>query len=177
VFFDTAARLDVPVMLHPTYPLCGPSVNHLGMIEIAGFLFDTTTAALRLVFDGLYERHPDFKLIVPHAGSLIPYFLGRIDHFGHARPGSTGQITGDAGDHVRKFYVDTVCEWAPAIRICCELFGADRIMHGTDHPFWPMPFGPRLLDQVGLSPEDRAKIEHLNAERVFGIRVPAPEVG
>jgi predicted TIM-barrel fold metal-dependent hydrolase len=177
VFFDTAGSLGVPIMLHPTYPLCAPSVMKGGMIEIAGFLFDTTTAALRLVIDGLYDRHPDFKFIVPHAGSLIPYFVGRIDHFGRARPGSTGNIQGEAGEHIRKFYVDSVCEWAPAMRFCCDFFGVDRIMHGSDHPFWPMPFGPRLLDELELSAEDRAKIDHENAARVFQIQVPARGVG
>jgi len=178
VFFDTAAELDVPILLHPTYPLCAPSMMAGGMIEMTGFLFDTTTAALRLVFDGLYERHPDFKFIVPHAGSLIPYFVGRIDHFGRVqRPGSTGQISGAASDHIRKFYVDTVCESAPALHFCCDFFGVDRIMHGTDHPFWPMALGPRLLDQLGLSAADREKIEEKNAVRVFGIQVPARGIG
>ena len=178
VFFDTAAGLDVPIMLHPTYPLCAPSMKAGGMTEMAGFLFDTTTAALRLVFDGLYERHPDFKFVVPHAGSLIPYFVGRIDHFGRVqRPGSTGAISVPASEHIRKFYVDTVCEWAPAMHLCCDFFGMDRVMHGTDHPFWPMPLGARLLDQLGLSAEDRAKVEHQNAERVFQIQVPAREAG
>ena len=174
IFFDTASSLDVAILLHPTYPLCAPSMMAGGMIEMTGFLVDTTTAALRLVFDGLFERHPDFKFIVPHAGSLIPYFVGRIDHFGRVqRPGSTGAISGSASDHIRKLYVDTVCEWAPALSLCCDFFGVDRIMHGTDHPFWPMALGPRLLDQLGLSPEDRAKIEHKNAARVFRIQLPA----
>jgi predicted TIM-barrel fold metal-dependent hydrolase len=178
VFFDTASELDVPIMLHPTYPLCAPSMRAGGMTEMTGFLFDTTTAALRLVFDGLYERHPEFKFVVPHAGSLIPYFVGRIDHFGGVqRPGSTGAITGAASEHIRKFYVDTVCEWAPAVRLCCDFFGVDRVMHGTDHPFWPMPLGPRLLAQLELSPGDRAKIEHENAARVFRIQVTAGEIG
>jgi predicted TIM-barrel fold metal-dependent hydrolase len=178
VFFDEAAALGVPVMLHPTYPLCAPSMRPGGMTEMVGFLFDTTTAALRLVFDGLYERHPDFKFIVPHAGSLIPYFAGRIDHFGKVqRPGSTGAITGLASEHIRKFYVDTVCESVAAVRFCCDFFGPDRIMHGTDHPFWPMPLGPRLLDQVRLDPADRAKIAYQNAVSVFRLNVPVREVG
>jgi predicted TIM-barrel fold metal-dependent hydrolase len=178
IFFDTASSLGLPIMLHPTYPLCAPSMAAGGMIEMVGFLFDTTTAALRLVFDGLYERHPDFKFIVPHAGSLIPYFVGRINHFGSVqRPGSTGNISGAAGDHIRKFYVDTVCESAPALHFCCAYFGVDRVMHGTDHPFWPMPLGPRLLDQLALSADDREKIAEKNAVRVFGIQVPARDVG
>jgi predicted TIM-barrel fold metal-dependent hydrolase len=178
VFFDTAAELDVPILLHPTYPLCAPSMKAGGMTEMAGFLFDTTTAALRLVFDGLYERHPDFKFVVPHAGSLIPYFVGRIDHFGRVqRPGSTGAITGAASEHIRKLYVDTVCDWAPAMRLCCDFFGMDRIMHGTDHPFWPMPLGSQLLDELQLSAADRAKVEHENARRVFRVQVAAREGG
>jgi predicted TIM-barrel fold metal-dependent hydrolase len=174
VFFDTASSLDVAILLHPTYPLCAPSMMAGGMIEMTGFLFDTTTATLRLVFDGLFERHPDFKFIVPHAGSLIPYFVGRIDHFGRVqRPGSTGAITGPASDHIRKLYVDTVSEWAPAVHLCCDFFGVDRVMHGTDHPFWPMPLGRQLLDQLDLSAGDRAKIEHENAARLFQIQLPA----
>ncbi|HEY8797725.1 MAG TPA: amidohydrolase family protein [Candidatus Dormibacteraeota bacterium] len=178
IFFDAASSLDVPVMLHPTYPLCAPSMRAGGMIEMTGFLVDTTTAALRLVFDGLFERHPDFKFLVPHAGSLIPYFVGRIDHFGRMqKPGSTGDITGAASDHIRKLYVDTVSDWAPAVRLCCDFFGVDRVMHGTDHPFWPMSLGPRLLDQLELSAENRAKIEHKNAVRLFQIQLPQREGG
>ena len=62
----------------------------------------------------------------------------------------------------------------PAVHLCRDFFGVDRIMHGTDHPFWPMPLGPRLLDQLDLSPGDREKIEHENAARVFRIQVPMP---
>jgi len=176
-FFAAAAELDVPVMLHPAYPLCAPTMMSHGLIEIAAFLFDTTAAALRLVFDGLYDRHPDFKFLVPHAGSLIPYFVGRIDHFGGARPGSTGDIHGTAGDHIRKFYVDTVCNWAPAVDFCIDFFGIDRIMLGTDHPFWPMPLGRQTLEELQLSAADQAKIESGNAIRFFGLQVPAPQAG
>lgn len=175
-FFAAAAELDVPIMLHPTYPVCAPTVSVHGMIEIAGFLFDTTTAALRLVFDGLYDRHPDFKFIVPHAGSLIPYFVGRIDHFGTARPGATGQIKGRASDHIHKFYVDTVTDWSPAIRFSIDFFGVDRVMYGTDYPFWQMPLARQTLDELELSAQDRAKIDYENAARLFRLQVPASEI-
>jgi aminocarboxymuconate-semialdehyde decarboxylase len=70
-----------------------------------------------------------------------------------------------------------VCESAPALHFCCDFFGVDRIMHGTDHPFWPMALGPRLLDQLELSADDREKIEEKNAVRVFRIQVPARGIG
>jgi predicted TIM-barrel fold metal-dependent hydrolase len=142
-------------------------------MEMAGFLFDTTTAALRLVFDGLYERHPGFKFLVPHTGSLIPYIAGRIDLVATTRPGASGALHVAPSAHIRKFYVDTVTGSAASVRFCCDFFGVEQVMHGTDHPFWPMSSGPSLLDEVGLSRPDRALIEHKNAARLFGIEVPA----
>jgi predicted TIM-barrel fold metal-dependent hydrolase len=50
-------------------------------------------------------------------------------------------------------------------------------MHGTDHPFWPMPLGSRLLDELGLSAADRAKVEHENAQRVFRVQIAARDGG
>ncbi len=169
-FFDAAAELDAPILLHPTYPLCAPNVAVHGMIEIAGFLFDTTTAALRLIFDGLYERHPDFKFIVPHAGSLIPYFVGRIDYFGELRPGSTGQLSAPAGDHIRKLYVDTVCNWAPALELALDFFGIDKVMLGSDRPFWRVSDAAKVLDELQLDPAERAKIEFETAAKLFQLQ-------
>jgi aminocarboxymuconate-semialdehyde decarboxylase len=173
VFFDLAAARAAPVMLHPTYPLCAKSVNARSLMEMAGFLFDTTTAALRLVLDGLYERHPDFKFFVPHTGSFIPYFTGRIDLVAAARPGARGEVTGAPSDHIKKFYVDTVTGSPLSVRYCCDFFGIDHVMHGTDHPFFPMSSGPELLDMVGLSAGDRARVEHLNAARFFDLNLAA----
>ncbi len=176
-FFDAAAALDVPILLHPTYPLCAPTMLAHGMVEIAAFLFDTTTAALRLVFDGVYDRNPDFKFIVPHAGSLIPYFVGRIDQFGNAKPSSTGNISGAPGDHIRKFYVDTVCNWPPAVQLCLDFFGEDRVMFGSDHPFWPVALAKKTLEEMHLADGTRNKVQHLNAARLFRVQDHARGVG
>jgi predicted TIM-barrel fold metal-dependent hydrolase len=74
-----------------------------------------------------------------------------------------------------KMYVESVCNWPPAVRFSMDFFGTDRIMLGTDHPFWPMPAAIQTLDQAGLSGEERAMIEHENAARIFGLHGPATE--
>jgi predicted TIM-barrel fold metal-dependent hydrolase len=168
-FFTAAAELDLPVMLHPTYPVCAAPAMTGGLMEMAGFLFDTTHAALRLVFDGLYERHPGFKFFVPHAGSFIPYIGGRIDMVAGARPGARGALTTTPTEQIRRFYVDTVTASAQSIRFCCDFFGADHVMHGTDHPFWPMGSGSRAVQDAGLSAAERATVDHQTAARLFGI--------
>ena len=171
-FFAAVTEVDVPILLHPTFPLCAPTLAVHGLTDIAGFLFDTTTATLRLISDGIYERHPELKFIVPHAGSLIPYFVGRIDYFASGRPGTFGSIT-DASSHIRKLYIDSACLSSPALRYAIDFFGVERVMLGSDHPFWPMARAVSTVDELNLSASDRAMIDHENAARLFRIGAPA----
>ncbi|MCY4088117.1 MAG: amidohydrolase family protein [Actinomycetia bacterium] len=51
--FAAAEEVDVPIVLHPTYPLSAASLGGDPLITTVGFLFDTTTCALRLILDGV----------------------------------------------------------------------------------------------------------------------------
>ena len=169
VVFDTAAELDVPFLLHPTYPLSAQSVDVHAFVPVIGFLFDTTTAALRLIFDGLFNRHPDFKLILAHAGSVVPYIVGRVDYESSRIPGGLGALEEAPGEHIRRLLVDTICAWPPALELVVDLLGSDRVMFGTDHPFWEPARTSEALNDTNLGPEDRVAIDSTNAIRVFGL--------
>ncbi len=56
--FATAARLGVPLMVHPTTPVFGTAgLEDYRLVALLGFLFDTTVAAYRLVFSGLFQAY------------------------------------------------------------------------------------------------------------------------
>jgi 6-methylsalicylate decarboxylase len=42
------------------------------------YLFDTTRAAVNLVFSGALARFPRVRFILPHAGGVMPYFAWRL---------------------------------------------------------------------------------------------------
>jgi uncharacterized protein len=46
---------------------------------VVGWTFDTTITVCRLMFAGIYDRHPDLKLIAHHGGGLIPHLSGRFE--------------------------------------------------------------------------------------------------
>jgi uncharacterized protein len=46
-------------------------------------------------------------------------------------------------------------------------FGADRIMFSVDYPFASNARGRAFLDALPVSPTDRAKIAHANADRLM----------
>ena len=169
VVFDTAARLDVPLYIHPTYPLLAKALDAYALIPTLGFLVDTTTAALRLALGGLYERHPDFKLVLAHAGSLLPQLVGRIDYEAARHDGATGRLSVRPSEALSMLYTDSVCVWAPALRSTLEFLGPDRLMFGTDYPFWDPQLSFDTLDRAGFDDDVLDAVQSANALRVFGL--------
>jgi aminocarboxymuconate-semialdehyde decarboxylase len=168
VVFDTAAELDAPLFIHPTFPLTASTLDAYALIPALGFMFDTTTAAVRLVLDGLYERHPGFKLVLSHAASLLPQLAGRIDYEAERHQNGRGAVSVDPSEHFRLIYTDSVCAWAPALRNTIELVGSERVMLGTDYPFWDPARTFDTIARAQLSDEVTDAVRADNARRLFG---------
>lgn len=170
VVFDTAARLQAPIYIHPTFPLTAATVDAYALIPTLGFMFDTTTAAVRLVLDGLFERHPDFRLVLAHAGSLLPQLAGRIDYEAERHSGGCGALSVQPSEHLRLIHTDAVCVWPPALRSTLALLGPERVMFGSDYPFWDPERSYATLEATGLDPETTTAIRESNARRLFRLR-------
>lgn len=167
--FDAAAELDVPLLMHPTFPLSAASTAAYDLVSILGFVFDTSTTALRLVLAGLYDRYPELKLVVAHVGGLLPYVVGRIDFQSAAWPGGRGALEVEPSKHLRRLYVDSVCLWPPALRLAVEFLGADHVMHGSDLPYWPLDRSVQTVHGAGLSQSEVAQIESGTASSLMRI--------
>ncbi|HET8754365.1 MAG TPA: amidohydrolase family protein [Solirubrobacteraceae bacterium] len=171
---DAAAALDVPLMIHPTYPLSAAATDAYALIPAVGFLVDTTMAALRLIIGGLYERHPDFKLYLCHAASLLPQLAGRIDYECSRFPGGTGKLDALPSERFAQLYTDTVCVWPSALHSTLALVGDQRVMFGSDYPFWEASATIDAVARAELAPATRDAVEAGNAARLFDIAGAAP---
>jgi predicted TIM-barrel fold metal-dependent hydrolase len=72
---------------------------------------------------------------------------------------------------VKKFWYDSVNGNAAALRCSCDTFGVDRIVFGTDYPFWSgaaHQHASEYLDGAGLSTADVLAISEGNARALFG---------
>ncbi|HTS95190.1 MAG TPA: amidohydrolase family protein [Streptosporangiaceae bacterium] len=132
------ARLEEfgrPVLLHP--PGNGPAQRLVPpvMQNVAGRLIDTSSAVLRLMDGGLFERHPGLRVIVVHGGGLLPYQAFRLD--GLARAGLLARtgMTEPPSRLLRRLFFDTVALDAPSIEFLVRRVGADRVLLGSDRPF------------------------------------------
>ncbi len=170
VVFGAAAELDVPVLLHPTRPIYSQNIDVHMLVPVVGFLFETTVAVLRLVYDGVYDRHPELKLIIGHTGSLIPHLAGRIDFEG-GRLGAGAGLQTPTLEALRRLYTDTISAWPPALRSALDFHGPERVLLGTDAPFWPPERTYAPLAELDLEPEVAEAVNWRNAARLFGLEL------
>jgi predicted TIM-barrel fold metal-dependent hydrolase len=142
----------------------------LNLANVVGFMFETTLAAVRLVFAGVFERHPRLQMIFPHLGGLAPYLMGRLQ-WGYERfPLCNANISAPPETYFRKFYYDTVCRNVPALRMALSMFGPEHVLFGTDIPFREdIDLQLKDLEVLGLSDTDRQAIDANNAARLLGI--------
>jgi predicted TIM-barrel fold metal-dependent hydrolase len=165
--FESAAELDVPIVLHPTPPAQPEPFLGYALMTIVGFIAETTVCTLRLVLSGLFERHRDFKLLVPHVGAAIPYLFGRIG-YEVQRYHVDSALSAPVEDYLRLLYLDSVSVFPQAMKLALEMVGPDRLLFATDEPFWERERAVRALEECGFDADTLAKVSSGNAEHLLG---------
>ena len=183
--FDALAEIDLPIWLHPVrtsamtdYP--AEQKSRYEMWWCFGWPYDTSVAMSRLVFSGLFDRHPKIKIVTHHCGGMIPYFDGRVD----AGLAVLGSRTSDEDyskvlsslkrphlDYFRDFYADTAM-FGGKYGIACglEFFGADHVVFATDTPLGPIKPTLDVVDKLDLDAEGLRKIYSGNAEKLLKMK-------
>jgi predicted TIM-barrel fold metal-dependent hydrolase len=134
--FQRIAELGVPLFLHPSNrSLAFPTIRSVGRAtEVGlGWMFETSTAALSLIYSGTLDACPDLTVVHPHAGGVLPFIRGRMDLIenlhGVQRERSVSEYLAS------QFYVDSVNATPGALTMAAETYGADRILFATDFPW------------------------------------------
>ncbi len=99
-----------------------------------------------------------------HTGGTLPYQAGRMD-----KSCGPANLPKEPSVYLKTFYTDTVSPHAAGVKFAIEFFGVDHIMFGDDYPCWSTEKALQVLDEVGLSKEDKEKVLGLNARRFFGL--------
>jgi predicted TIM-barrel fold metal-dependent hydrolase len=175
VIWEKAESLGVPIYLHPALPHPNALKSYFdGYEELArapwGFAVDTSCHFLRLVFSGLFDAYPKLKIILGHLGEGLPFAMHRLnDHSVHAakRRGLKKQPI----DYLREnLVVTTSGNWFEPAFVCTLLaLGADAILFAIDWPYESNRTGMEFFRKLSISDADKAKIAHLNAERLLQV--------
>ncbi len=164
-FYDRVEQLGVPIFLHPTDAVFEASLEGYGgaLHQSLGRVMEVSAAAMRLVFSGVMERHPNLTIIMSHTGGALPYQSGRMD-----KNGGAAKLPHKPSTYIKRMYTDTVSPHTEGMEFAIKYYGVDHVMYGTDYPCWDPAAALEFLGAVeGLSDADRQKIMYDNAMRVF----------
>ena len=174
---ERAAALQVPVYLHPTLPpqpvidaayagSYGPVVTSLLSGAAWGWHIETAIHVLRLILGGAFDRYPGLQLIVGHLGETLPFMLPRLDI---GLPTQVTRLARPVSAYLREnvHYTISGFNWTPAFLDLLLQVGVDQIMFSADYPYSSMAQARGFLEQLPLSPADKERIAHGNAERLL----------
>lgn len=161
--YEAAARLDVPLMIHPTSPPGVEAFQEYRTTALVGFLLDTTLCATLLMFEGVMEAYPNIKFILSHLGGTIPYIAERIDRGYEAYPEVRVNLKEKPSFYFRRnCYYDTVAFEPRALLFAIDFAGADHVTLGSDYPhqIGDMEKAVKVVD--GLPIDEKARQQVLN---------------
>jgi len=172
-----AEKLGVPLYLHPGIPpesvrkvyydgLNDPRLSFAFATAGFGWHWETAVHVLRLVLAGTLDRHPGLNLIIGHMGEGLPMFMVRVDEvMTQFAKGLKRPISRQILDQVT---ITTAGFFSQAPFLAALLtFGADRILFSVDYPFASNQAGTDFLRDLPVTPSDKLKIAHENADRVL----------
>lgn len=187
--YDKLNELDAVLWVHPQRTAKQPYYRdeELEKYELWWTMMwpiETTMAASRLVYSGIFQRCPDLRIVLHHAGGMLPLEEGRMEHglklySTRTAPDQQQLVESPVKDKIqidefRKFYADCATFGSKAAIECAiNLFGISNMVFASDMPFDPEDgFGyvRRTLadiDGLSVSKEDKDAIRYKNALRIL----------
>ena len=174
--FARAEALDVPIYFHPSFP--HPDVTNAYykdymdafpmVIRAAwGYTVETATQAIRLILSGVFDKHPDLKIVIGHMGETLPFLLWRINQ-ALSRPGH--EPLDFRGKFKKHFWITTSGNFStPALDCSIAELGLDRIMFSIDYPFVANKPGVEWIDSLQMSETDKANFAGGTAKKLLRI--------
>ncbi len=164
-------RRGLPVLVHPTAP---PGTKQLdvmkyNLIASVGFMFDTSLAVSRMIFDGFFDRHPNLKLIAAHGGGMLPYIAGRLDICFDNMPACWEKISSKPSSYLKKIYYDSVVFQQESLELALRVGGEDKVLYGSDYPHNIGDMKGCLARVDALSSAQRDAVRGGNASRIFAL--------
>jgi aminocarboxymuconate-semialdehyde decarboxylase len=164
-------RRALPVLVHPGEPP-GTDLMDMRLYDLSwsvGFMFDTTLAITRMIFDGFLDRFPNLKLIAAHGGGALPYLVGRFEKGDEVELPERRRMTASPSEYLRRIWYDCLTYDPRALAYLISIVGPEWVMFGTDWPHQVHDVAGSLANTAALPPDQRDAIRGRNAIALFGL--------
>ena len=166
---EAADATGALLMLHP-----GPMAGHLPApvaeefpqyrTSAVALQAQTSQVVLTLLLSDLLACFANIRFQIINLGGTIPFIFERMESIARHRTPEKPFPT----HRLRRLWFDTASMGPRALECAVGVYGADRIMLGTDWPIFRDFPHETTLDRCRLSPEDLAMISHFTASNLLG---------
>ena len=162
-------RRSLPVLVHPSAPpgTAELDVMRYNLIASVGFMFDTSLAVARMIFDGFFDRYPNLKLIAAHGGGTLPYIAGRLDICFDNMPACRERISAKPSSYLKRICYDSVVFQQESLELALKVGGSENVLYGSDYPHNIGDMKGCLARVDALPPAQRDAVRGGNAMRIF----------
>jgi hypothetical protein len=179
---EAAARLDVPIYLHPAPPpkritdiyYTGPFGSRVGeMFSCSGlgWHLELSVHVIRLIVSGVFDRIPGLKIIIGHISEGLAFHLHRLDRQLNELAGLPKPISQYLTEHV--WYTTSGYFFNEQFDLARKMFGDDRILFSVDYPFEDTREAAEWFHGLDLPSPVREKMAHGTAEQLLRLPVSA----
>ncbi len=172
---ERAVALNVPIYLHPTQPPravidasysgFSPIVTEMLIGPGWGWHIETAIHVIRMILGGVLDEFPELQIVIGHMGEALPFMLPRFDVMPAAMTKLKRPITAYLRENVH--YTFSGFNFTPNFLDLILQVGVERIMFSADYPYASMAQAREFLDKLPVSPADRERIAHGNAEKLL----------
>ena len=155
------------LFIHPTGFACGSEPIRQSRLRMPlGGTLEDTFCAMQLMERGFQTIFPNVRVILAHLAGSLPFLLHRFERSAGSWPLERERPS----LAIRRYWYDSVNGHPAALRCACETFGPERIMLGTDYPYWSGDahvWAIRYVEESGLSQATIDAILGTNAQLLF----------
>lgn len=170
--FEVADDVGAYLIVHP-----GPRTDQIAYespypdfrihrISVLDLLNSASHAVITLALSDFLDDYKNVTMHVINLGGTIPFVFERMEHVLKVR---TPDAPSSLRDRMRRLYVDNSSLGPNALELAVKVFGADRVMLGTDYPYFPDDYAQHSVSQANLTDEQRTLIRSGNAERIINL--------
>jgi aminocarboxymuconate-semialdehyde decarboxylase len=166
-----AEALGAVIFLHPSGFTDTSRMKEHFLTNVIGNPLDTTFALSHIVFGGVLERYPKLKFVAAHGGGYLGHYPARMDHAYRVRPECHDYIKRPPSYYMKKIYYDTMVFGETQLEHLVNLWGADRVVIGTDYPYDMGYYKPvDFVNGANLTRDQKEQIIGGNGAKLLGLK-------
>ncbi len=186
IFWRQAAALHLPVYIHPCPPSEALKPLYRGnypdkiatILSVGGWGWHADTAVhfIKLYCSGIFDEFPNLKIVIGHAGEMLPYMINRVNARLERGWGARRRDLKTVWRENLWITISGIWDLAP-FSCLIRSIPMDRIMFSVDWPFEKNETGREFMKTVRdsgiITEEEWEMISWKNAEKLLGVKRPA----